>query len=207
MLRFQTPPDRPFMAIITRSIGVMIEQIDEFVREAAHEEEAKDNFQWLLPNASQVFHPETALNMLRKLLVCHQKPAVYHLNDYHYLLLYDTLEHFCVIHNDMIKMLSSKERDEHSMIGSFYIEMVRFGDIVDTYFFDTDFLSDPDTMLELGMDGRRELHMNNETFAISQRFAPHPEELEMKEHPQEKAVIREPSDLFGPTSRVYPDFR
>ena len=207
MLRFQTPSDKPFMAIITKSIEVMIEQIDEFVLEAASEEESTDNFQWLFPNASKVFSTEITLENLINLLKCHQKPHLYYLNDYHYLLLYDTLEHFSVIHNDMIKMQSSEERDEYSMIGEYHIEKINFDDIVDTYFFDTDFFADPETMLQLGMDGRRDLNMNKETFSISQGLAPHPEEMELKEYTKEKAIIREPSELFGPTSRVYPDYR
>ena len=68
MLRFQTPPDKPFMVIVSKSIEAMIEQIDEFVFQVNSEQEERENFQWLLPNASKVFNMETAFNILRKML-------------------------------------------------------------------------------------------------------------------------------------------
>lgn len=208
MLRFQTPPDKPFNAIVTKSIEMMLEQIEEFIFEVEDEQEGKSNFKWLLPNVSRVFNVKTATITLMKLLECHQRPSMYYLNDYHYLLLYDTLDHFCAVHNDMIKhIIKPKEKDEYSMIGEYYIEMIRFDDIVDIYFFDTDFLSDPNTMLELGMDERKDMSLSNESFAISQGLAPHPEELKIKMHKKEKAVITEPSDFFGPESKIYPDYR
>jgi hypothetical protein len=207
MLRFQTPPDKPFMAIITESIETMIEQIEEFACEVDSAKEVEDNFKWLLPNASRVFNIQTAINTLIRILECHQRPSMYHLNDYHYLLLYDTLDHFCAIHNDMMKDLTPEDRIEHTKIGEYYIEMIRFNDIVDMYFFDTDFLSDPKTMLELGMDARKDMSLSNESFAISQGLSPHPEELKIKMHKKEEAVIQEPSDLFGPKSKIYPDYR
>ena len=208
MLRFQTLPDKPFMAIVTKSIEMMLEQIEEFIFEVEDEHEGKSNFKWLLPNVSRVFNIQTAFNTLRKMLECLERPSMYHINDYHYLLLYDTLDHFCAVHNDMIKHINNpKEKDEYSMIGDYYIEMIRFNDIVDIYFFDTDFLSDSKTMLELGMDARKDMSLSNESFAISQGLAPHPEELKIKMYKKEKAVIQEPSDFFGPKSKIYPDYR
>ena len=208
MLRFQTPPDKPFMAIVTQSIEMMLEQIEEFIFEVEDEHEGKSNFKWLLPNASRVFNVQTAFNTLRKMLECHERPSMYYLNDYHYLLLYDTLDHFSAVHNDMIKhMINTKEKDEYSIIGDYYIEMIKFNDIVDIYFFDTDFLSDPNIMLKLGMEGRKNMSLSNESFAISQGLSPHPEELKIKMHKKEKAVIKEPSDFFGSKSKIYPDYR
>ena len=57
------------------------------------------------------------------------------------------------------------------------------------------------------MDGRKEMSFNKETFAISQGLAPHPEELKIKMYKKEEAVIKKPSDLFGPKSKIYPDYR
>jgi len=36
-------------------------------------------------------------------------------------------------------------------------------------------------------------------------LAPHPEELKIKMHKKENATVKEPTDLFGPKSRAYPD--
>ena len=108
----------------------------------------------------------------------------------------------------MMKQIENpREKDEYSMIGDYFIEMIRFNDIVDIYFFDTDFLSDSKTMLELGMDARKDMSLSNESFAISQGLAPHPEELKIKMYKKEKADIQEPSDFFGPKSKIYPDYR
>lgn len=52
MLRFKTLPDRPFMAIVLKSIEVMIEQIEEFVLNAPSGQEERDNFQWFYINSA-----------------------------------------------------------------------------------------------------------------------------------------------------------
>jgi len=207
MLRFQTAPDRVFTEILTEGIEMMISEITDLLEYAEDEKEEKEELKWLLPNASKVFNTKTALNTLEQMLICHKKPEVYYLNDYHYLLLYDTLENFCIIKNDLVKdAKTNKDKREISKIGSFYIEELDFDGIIDIYFFDVDFLIDADTIMELGLEGREQLNINKETFALTQGLAPHPEELMIKELKQEKAAIREPSILFGTKSKVYPDY-
>jgi hypothetical protein len=102
MLRFQTPPDKIFMAILTESMEMMIDQMRETL--SVHREKEVDtvSLESLMPNASRVFAPETALKILKRMLHCHKGPGFYRLNDYHFLLLYDVLGYFCDIHNDMV---------------------------------------------------------------------------------------------------------
>jgi hypothetical protein len=61
-------------------------------------------------------------------------------------------------------------------------------------------------MFQLGLEGRKEKAINEETFAVIQGLIPHPEELELKEYEGEKAVETDPSPYFGSKLKVYPDF-
>ena len=78
--------------------------------------------------------------------------------------------------------------------------------MIDLYFFDTDFLFDSEDMMKLGLEGRKGMAFNEETFAITQGLAPHPEELKIKVHKGEKAIVLDSSPYFGSKSKVYPDF-
>lgn len=206
MLRFQTPPDKIFMAILEDSIMLMIDQIKAIRLSGEDKDAERCEFESLLPFAGRVFNHETALNILKRMITCHKRPGLYHLNDYHYLILYDTLQHFCEIHNDMVKEASVKhEKKRLSKVGAFYIERINFDDLIDIYFYDTDFLMDADTMMNLGAEKRRDLGIGDETFGISQGLSPHPEELKIKLQNNEKPILIIPSKFWSPASRVYPD--
>ncbi len=205
MLRFETPPDKIFMAIVEASIRLMIDQIKEI---KSAKEDANNELEDLLPSAGKVFDPATALKTLKRILACHKRPGLYHLNDYHYLLLYDTLLYFCEIHNDMVKDTHSKfEKQRTSRVGAFHIERIDFDALIDIYSYDTDFLMDGDTLLGLGLESRKEMGLNEETFGISQGLAPHPDELKIKVQDDEKPVLVIQSGFWGPSSRVYPDLK
>ncbi len=121
-------------------------------------------------------------------------------------MLYDTLQYFCDIHNDMVEdAFGTHEKKKLSKIGSFYIEKINFDDLIDIYFYDTDFLIDADIMMNLGFEKRKEMGIHDETFGISQGLAPHPEELKIKVQKEEKPILRIQSRFWGPYSRVYPD--
>lgn len=170
MLRFETPPDRIFMAILEESISLMIDLIREI---KAVKDLPGNELEYLLPTAGKVFGPLTAIKTLKRILACNKRPGLYRLNDYHYLLLYDTLQYFCEIHNDMVKEAHSGfEKQRMSKVGAFYIERIDFDALIDIYFYDIDFLMDGDTMIGLGLERRKELGLNDETFGISQGMAP-----------------------------------
>jgi len=205
MLRFQTPPDRIFTAILGKSMNLMIDQIKEI---KSVKEDAGNELEYILPSAGKVFGPATAIKTLKRMLACHKRPGLYRLNDYHYLLLYDTLQHFCEIHNDMVKDARSiSEKKRMSRVGAFYIERIDFDDLIDIYFYDIDFLMDGDTLMGLGLERREELGLNDETFGISQGLSPHPEELKIKVQNNERPVLIIQSRFWGPGSRVYPDLK
>ena len=148
MLRFQIPPDKIFMAILEGSITLTIDQIRENKFISQDKEVVNEDFESLLPIAGKVFNYETALKTLKRMLICHKRPGLYSLNDFHYLLLYDALQQFCEIHNDMvIDAYSENEKKRMSKIGAFYIEEIDFDDLIGIYFYDIDFLIDADTIL------------------------------------------------------------
>jgi hypothetical protein len=185
---------------------LMIDQVREVKMRGRDTEELKYEFEGLLPAASRVFNFETTLKTLKRILMCHKRPGLYRLNDYHYLLLYDTLEYFCHIHNDMVKeSKGADEKKKMSKVGAFYIEKISFDDLIGVYFYDIDFLMDADTMIELGIERRKDLGIHDENFGISQGMAPHPEELKIRVQKNEKPSLRIQSRLWGPTSSVYPD--
>ncbi|GBD97877.1 MAG TPA: hypothetical protein ENG83_00015 [Nitrospirae bacterium] len=206
MLRFQTPPDKIFTAILEISINLIIDRIKEIKSAGQDKEEEENEFKSLLPFAGKVFNCETALKTLRRMLVCHRRPGLYSLNDYHYLMLYDILQYFCEIHNDMVRTApNAREKKRASKAGAFYIEKINFADLIGIYFYDIDFLLDADTMINLGIEKRKELGIQDETFGISQGLSPHPEELRIRAHKNEKPILIMRSRYWSPDSMVYPD--
>ncbi|UCH81428.1 MAG: hypothetical protein JSW20_02135 [Nitrospiraceae bacterium] len=207
MLRFQTPPDKVFTAILKDSLELIIDEINDAIAFSKDTEEFIEQLNSLLPNASRVFNPKTTISTIKEMLACLEKPQLYYLNDYHYLLLYDTLSNLCDLHNDAVNDTETQEdRIEASQIGDYNIEELLFDEIVDIYFFDTDFLTDPDDMVNLGVEGRKNMAFNEETFAITQGLAPHPEELKLRVHKGEETTVIDISPYFGSQSKVYPDF-
>ncbi len=206
MLRFQNCPDNIFMAILTASMEMMIDQIREILAVHRKNEVGAVPLEFLMPDAAGVFMPETAMTTLKKMLQYHTGPGLYYLNDYHYLLLYDTLDYFCTIHNDMVRTApNEREKKKASRIAGVHIEKINFDDLIDIYYFDIDFLMDKDVVMNLGHDMRKGLGIQDETFAISQELAPHPEELKIRDKEDEPSVLLVQSIFWGPSSRVYPD--
>ncbi len=206
MLRFQSHPDKIFMAILTASMEMMVDQIRELLAVHRKNDPGAGTLESLMPNAAGVFVPETALKTLKRMLHCHKGPGIYYLNDYHYLLLHDTLEYFCDVHNDMVRIAPNEyEKNKTARLAGFHVEEIIFDDLIDIYFFDIDFLMDENVVMDLGVDKRKVLGMRKETFGISQGLAPHPEELAVRIGKNETPVIMIQSIFWSPSSRVYPD--
>jgi hypothetical protein len=155
---------------------------------------------------AKVFPPRLALATLKRLRECLDRPEIYYLNDYHYLLLFETLECYVVIHNDAVAIsLTKKARREASFVDPFYIEYIDFEDVVDHFFFDIDFLTPAEVMLNMPPEVKQSF--NPEAIAISQGMMPHPEELVLKPDQIEEPDLYKisASEYFGPASKVYPD--
>ena len=185
---------------------IVIDEITALINYSANPKEAKSGLRAILPLAASVFSPEVALKTLREMLEKLLRPELYYLNDYHYLLIYDTLQLYSELHNNMVRTSRSKnEKNAAAKIGPYHIEKIDFDLLETLYFYDTDFLFDPEVMLNLGEEDRKGMSFNPETFAITQGLAPHPEELLLKEMTGETYEVPEISQHFGPDSRCYPD--
>jgi hypothetical protein len=171
------------------------------------ESRAREDMKGFYPSMVKVFTPSLARTTLLNLSKRLDRSEIYHLNDYHYLVLYDVMDFYADVHNDMVRISKSrKDRKEASFVGPFYIEKIDMDDILYLYFFDIDFLTDAETMLNIP-DWFRST-FSPEAFGLSQGMLPHAEELELKVDTSEDAssykVTR--SEYFGPKSKVYPDF-
>jgi len=127
----------------------------------------------LYPLAARCFRPDRARTTLAQLLTASRAPELYQLTDYHWLLLYDCLRVYCVIHNDYTGEAPTKTLP----VGSCEIGPIDFDAVVDQYFWDTDFLLDGPTLAGLGPAGRQSMGVGDEVFGIAQGLPPHADEL------------------------------
>lgn len=208
MLLFQRPPDVVFQAILRDSIDYSIDFIKDLIDNNEYDEaRAREGLKGFYPAMVKVFTPSlartTLLNLRRRL----GRPEIYSLNNYHYLLLYDVMDFYADIHNDMVAISDSrKDKREVSLVDPFYIETIDMDGIVEMYFYDIDFLTDAETMLNIPDWLRRTF--SPETFGLSQGMLPHAEELELKIDASVDTGLYKvtQSTYFGPKSKVYPDF-
>jgi hypothetical protein len=177
LLRFQRAPDAVFQAILREGLSFAGDIISDMRSDPdPNGALSKETFVESFPAAGKVFPPRLAVETLRNLLRYLDRPEIYYLNDYHYLLLYDVLNFFVEIHNDRVSMARNRrDRKEASFVDPFSIETIDFDVIVDLYFFDIDFLTSPEVMLNLPAWFKETY--NPEAFALSQGMLPHPEEL------------------------------
>lgn len=97
---------------------------------------AIDSWEGLYPHTSSACSPYTAIRMMAQLLAATRDTSIYHLTDIHWLLLYECLQNFCSIHNDLVE----DDPQDLRTIGTFRIGQVDEEALVNIYFWDTDFL-------------------------------------------------------------------
>lgn len=170
MLRFQSKPDRVFLAILHAALECRGDEVRALLETPGFDlEEYRECF----PTLARFFAPEAALEVIERLLVASRARTLYQLTDYHWLVIYDCLEDFCAIHNDYV----SEGRRNMCRIGPYVLGRIDFDAIVDGFFWDTDFLTGPE-LLDLTPEQRREqLGFSEEAFGIAAGLAPHPDEV------------------------------
>jgi hypothetical protein len=204
MLSFQETPDRIFIEILRAGMEIVIDEISDLIDYSDNPKKARNELRLILPLAAKVFSPEAALKTLKDMLEKLLTPGLYSLNDYHNLLLYDTLQLYAELHNDLVRSSGSKdEKAAASAVGPYHIEKIDFERLESIYFQEADFLFDPEVMLSMGEEERKKMAFKPETFSLTQGLAPHPEELILKKI-AEKYEIPETSSYFNPASGVYP---
>ncbi len=197
MLRFQCPPDSIFLDILHRAI----EEVLLWLELTEYDQEAFSNSYC---QSAKCFHPKLAQKTLKQLLRASKAKSLYRLTDYHWLLLYEALWRFCELFNDEPKEIAP------ALAKQYGINEIDFHEIIDWYFWDTDFLTSPDDLINIGEDGRKQMGFGEEAFVVVQRMVPHPEELKVvplsKREAKEWGEVRteERPDLFQPGSQKYP---
>ena len=110
MLRFQRPPDAVFQAILRDSIDYSIDAISILlVLNEYDEARAREDMEADYPAMAKVFTPSLARTILLNLRGCLDRPEIYSLNNYHYVLLFDVMAYYADIHNDMVAISESRE--------------------------------------------------------------------------------------------------
>jgi hypothetical protein len=178
MLRWNETPDQVFQAIVhdcLESIRDMIEAYDhaeeptEGEREARHIE-YRDEF----PRLARYFAGRQAVALLKTLLKASQDDGtLYQLTDYHWLLLYESLRVYAEIENDHARISGMPIR-----CGPYRIGRLDFEEIVDYYFWDTDFMIP--ALATMPEDARRQMGVSPETWGLACGLTPHPDELEIE---------------------------
>ena len=191
MLRFAAKPDKIFLLLLDQAIQDAIGQL-EIHDDPAEQQEALED---LMPASSRLFDVAGAKEQLGALRLACNGETLYKPTDYHWLLLYETLEAFCEVFN----------RVPHGPLYEEYgIERLDFGFVADAFFWDTDFLDSdlPDMPLEL----RQMMDVSPETFGLTAGLKPHPEELVLEVCAEElvKAFEEHPDTIFVPGSKEYP---
>jgi len=170
MLRVAHPPDLAFTAILHDALEQTRDWITDVLEDAGHE--------WWpaqYPLIAARFTPQLALKVINRLLVASRDTTVYELSEYHWLLLYESLNVYCNIHNDYIR----ENPDGMLQVGPYLIGEIDFDALLDFYFEDLDILTEPDVLERLGPEGRREVGMREEIFGVAQGLPPHADEVQL----------------------------
>ncbi len=197
MLRFQSPPDAVFLAILHYAIETMLDELEN--EDLMGEEEWKAQY----PNAAKVFTIPIARDTLKALLKASKAPGLYQITDYHWLLLYDALR----VQIDILNDLARDQRNGLWRVGPYWIGQVDLGDAIDGVFWDIDFLIEGELIASLSPEQRQSMGMNPELFGLSQGMIPHPEELKTEFLEDEAPEPSEaPVPPEGSIIRKYPNW-
>ena len=176
MLRWQFQPDEAFAAILDSSLRICIDQLGDYLSDHLAGTTAEVEFVWLDGTRIwELFDPSQLLGELQKLLTAHRSAKLYMPSDYHFLILHEVLKLQISSHNGRVSACG-----QPLSFGSVLLGQVDF-DFVRDYFWDEDFLLDPEVMASLSEENKTALGFNQETFALVQGLKPHPQELELQE--------------------------
>ncbi|RMH07015.1 MAG: hypothetical protein D6704_05900 [Nitrospirae bacterium] len=132
MIYFRTKPDAVFLAIVEEALQHEITEISLLGDSAAI-----TSWEGLYPQSAARFTPYSAVLILRQLLAVHRDTRVYRLPNSYWLLLYECLKNFCLIHNDY---LDEYDQGAKRTIGNYTLGELDADAMVAIYFWDTDFL-------------------------------------------------------------------
>jgi hypothetical protein len=140
------------------------------------------------PRVADCFSVELACAVIKDLRDKLERPELYQLTDYHWLLLYEILAQGLIPLNDlqipkenrMLAMLAGAEDDYHKIRRRRRQPLhvaIDFDWFIDKFFWDTDFLESPEVYEGFSPGAKASLGMDPETFGVIQGMPPHPDEL------------------------------
>ncbi|GJL66836.1 MAG: hypothetical protein NPIRA05_18070 [Nitrospirales bacterium] len=197
MLYFQIKPDLVFQAILHDALESERQEISRISMD-----NDIDTWEAGYGQMSEIFTPYSALVTIEQLYTASQTDTVYRLNDYHCLLIYECLKNYCAVHQD----LAAQEEDQSLTISAYRLQNIDFQEMVDLYFWDTDFffLSDTGPVPTLNEDSTC-LEMLEAT-TLTKDLQPHPRYLKLTLVTNPMWKISQQDEFFHHSSRHYPDF-
>jgi len=197
VIYFRTKPDAVFEAILQEALLSEMTEVKMLADGGAI-----DSWEGLYPHTSSSCSPYTAIRMMGQLVAATRDTSVYQLTDMHWLLLYECLQNFCAIHNELV------EDDPQALrtIGTFRIGQVDEEAIVTIYFWDTDFLLrslsyDDDLFANDELDDEPQTHGVRNLFDDSEEAA-----IPLLEIVDDVAwIVPDPAAFFRTGSIDYPD--
>jgi hypothetical protein len=151
-----------------------------------------DAWRDMYPLSAACFTPELARETLLDLIAKLRLPEAYVPTEYHWLLMYECLQALVEVLNDeplpsLVTQLTTLATAQDALylslparsegVAGFHID---FDALVDTYFWDTDFLLDGETVIQLDADAKASLGFSPSVFGVTQGLAPHPDELVLR---------------------------
>jgi hypothetical protein len=185
MLRFSAPLTPTATAIVVACLEISSDEIVDLYDSYAAWREA-------YPLSASCFTHELARATLLDLLAKLRLPEEYVPTDYHWLLMYECLQSQIDVLNDdpppsLVEALTTLATAQDALYLSLPTQgqgvagfSIDFDELVDMYFWDTDFLIDAERFTQLDADAKANLGFSPSTFGVTQRLAPHPDELVLK---------------------------
>jgi hypothetical protein len=182
MLRFQEPLTPAAKYLVAYSLEVADDELHDF-----------DSDEWVhvFSRSASCFSLDLARTTIADLRDKLERPELYQLTDYHWLLLYDVLEQGIVPLSDW--QIPEVNRDLASLASpeDGYLEIRRrgrrkphvqidFGWFIDKFFWDTDFFLSRTVYEQLDPEAKQQLGVKPETFGVIQGMAPHRDELRLE---------------------------
>ena len=202
MLNWQLQPDEAFNAIVDSALVGAIDLLSEAMAQGHTERHGEgsggaDPLWMFSEQVTALFDAEQLLAELRKLLQAHRSPKLSMPSDVHFLLLYKVLQHQIEVHNDRVFATG-----QPVACGDVRLLLIDFAFVCD-FFWDLDFLLEPEVMERASEDVKQRLGFSPETFGVVQGLKPHPQELELREVPDERL----PGENHSMPGSCYPWFK
>ena len=174
MISWASKPDPVFNDIISKALG--------FYKDAV-----KEN---LFDDGSIKIFGQIGLTIeLVKIINAHNSKSTFEVTAYHFLILYEALAFYCDIFNDGVFGEVS--------LGGIRPSKLNFDEIVDIYFFDTDFLMDQEIVNGLSIDQKENMDLSPVVFSIANNLTPHADELNISVTDEELEPVDETICIDG----------